>query len=691
MTEPRTTTAERELRHEAAQPVYKRLQADSKRAPRLEPFLTTIKARLFDRDFNVSALWRDHKVTDKNASQWFAPLRTTPKAYLTDCRLSVAVRLLTHTNLKIPRIIALTGYTQAAFWDAFKEWSGGRTPGKYRKNPDPDPDPWRDPIDLSKVQAALEGRLGRQEGLALCRRLHERLLDVLEPDMSELLRLVDNAQATADHEAALRLLEQAAKHPDRGAYQEAIDGRIAVATHCRGTVLILEGHVDRAFDDLNLASRCYAQAGLLEPELEKRRRRLESQVPCATDQALASALCPDCRRALVLDVGESLRGHLRRALDLVPLDLPWFDVCCDDCYAVTWGAFDSARRALLTDANQAWWLGKHVDLGATEAPASVGRVIAALAEVDSLKWGSQGERLKMCQIAVTNAQSLGRPELLLVTKFWRGVVYTALADFAAARENLLWNPGSEESPWLRALHEGFMGALEHATANYEEALARLQSAAGIYRSLDPHRAGMAIYEQGRAQVGSHEFEEGIVLCHRALRFFDERRDSFPSRVAVPMTLATALARLGRLEQSTNELSQCSYDRVAFPAVAAVEVFITGCIATMAGKAQEALLAYEDAKRRFERLGNLVFAGLTATCSVEPYCVLGNRDLAISATAQAAQFFEKIGCPRETLVALEKLRALLAEGASARKVAAATRRLATLHGGWLPPESHLPPG
>lgn len=680
------TVMELDLRKRAAKPVFSRLEDDCSRAPTLAPYLKTIQKRLFDPEFNISALCRDHGVKRLNAKEWRALLGANPKGYLTDCRLSVAARLLLHTDLDANRIATLVGYSSPApFWSAFKPWSGDRTPGQYRENPDQDPHAWPTAMDLSGSYAVLHVPMDRKERLELC----QHLLDVTDCDVSELLTLADTAQDTADHEAAIRLLEHAAKHPDRGTYQAAIDGRIALANHCRGTVRTLEGDVDRAYDDLDLAGGWYAQAGVLEPGLEKRRRRLETQVSCTTDNALTSALCPDCRRALMADVGESLRWHLRHALDPVPLDLPWFDVCCDSCYQVTWKALKRARQVLMSDAYHACWLAANVDLGDLAAPASVGRIIAALDEVDSLKWASQEDRLKMCDVALGAAEAVQRPELLLVTRFWRGAVYSALAEFAEARKNLLWKPGRDASPWLRALHEGFMGALEYATTNYEVALDRLQSAAGIYQGLDPHCAGMAIYEQGCLLVDSYEFDEGIALCRRAVRFFDERRDAFPSRVAVPMTVATAMAQLGRLEESTMELNQLCYDRVAYPAVAAVEVFNTGCIAILAGKAREALSAYEDAKRRFERLGNLVFAGLTATCSVEPYCVLGNRDLAISATTQAAQFFEKIGCPRETLAALEKLRALLAEGASARKVAATARRLASRHGGWLPPESHLP--
>lgn len=82
----------------------------------------------------------------------------------------------------------------------------------------------------------------------------------------------------------------------------------------------------------------------------RRRRRPPRQIPCDTDGSLLAALCPECRRALVQDAGETVRRHLRRALEPVPLDLDWFSSCCDECYRVFWKAVSLARHGLLHDA-----------------------------------------------------------------------------------------------------------------------------------------------------------------------------------------------------------------------------------------------------------------------------------------------------------------------------------------------------
>jgi len=690
MPETTSTAAERELRRVAAEPVYRRLAADSQRVPALAPFLATMEERLFDHAFNISALWRAHDIDcRRGASERFGPLGSSPSVYLTHCRLSVAARLLAHTGLRIPRIRELCGYASPApFSKAFKKWSGGRKPSEYRKNPDPDPEPWRPGIDLSKVHAALGAPMARKERLELC----HHLLDVSESDVSELLDLADAALATADYEAALRLLELAAKRPDRDAYQAAIDGRIALAAHCRGTVLTVEGDVDRAYGDMGLARACYAQAGVLERDLEKRRRRVESQVSCRTDNALAAALCTDCRRALVLDVGESLRRHLHRALEPVPLDLPWFGVCCDGCYRVVWDAFKLARHGLLNDAYRAFWLATHVDLGDSAAPASVGRVMAALAEVDSFGWASQEDRLKMCDVALSAAETLRQPELLLVARFWRGNVLRALSRFTDARKELNWQGKAVENTWIRALHDRFLGIVEQYTKNTQEAMGLLGHAAGLYQRLDPHIAGLLLNQQGVVECfNRRDFPAAIRSYRQAVPFFDVRRDSRPLRADLPINLAVALARLGDLEQAIAELSHCHYDRSAYPAIAAAEVFTRGCIHLLARRAHKALECFAAARHRFEALGQLVDVALTSTYSVEAHCLLGDHAAAVEAAAVACRLLNAAGCPVDTLEAAAQIRALVAEEVVPTEVVAGVRKLAAKCGGWLPADDHLPEG
>ena len=165
-----------------------------------------------------------------------------------------------------------------------------------------------------------------------------------QPELDDLLAAGDRAQATADYDVALRYLDRAARHPDHGAHQAELDTRLALTLHGRGAIRTFDGDVDRAYVDLDRARGLYTAAGALGPRFERRRRRLESQVAAATDGTLLSTFCPDCRRALVLDVGESVRWHLRHALERVPLDLEWFGVCCDECYRRPTSALANADR-----------------------------------------------------------------------------------------------------------------------------------------------------------------------------------------------------------------------------------------------------------------------------------------------------------------------------------------------------------
>jgi len=338
----------------------------------------------------------------------------------------------------------------------------------------------------------------------------------------------------------------------------------------------------------------------------------------------------------------------------------------------------------LDNAWRAFWLAENVDLEDAAAPPSVGRVIAALAEVDSFRWSSQEDRLKMCEKAFGAAQGVGRPELLLVTRFWRGNVLRSMARFTDARNELKWQGQEIENPWLRALNDRFLGILEQNTNNNQKALGLLESAVELYRVLDPHIGGLVLNQQGVVHFNRRDFVAAFRIYRQAVPFFDERRDSRPLPSAVPINLAVALARHGDLEQASAELCHCRYDRSAYPAIAAAEVFTRGCISLLGGKARDAAELFVEAKRRFEALGQPRDGALAATYSVEAFYALGDRNQGIEAAIAAGRFFEAAGCPRDTLEAVAKIQALLVEeAASVRDVASSARRLAERHGGWLP--------
>jgi len=359
-----------------------------------------------------------------------------------------------------------------------------------------------------------------------------------------------------------------------------------------------------------------------------------------------------------------------------------------NCYQVTWKAFNRARHALMSDAFHAWWLATNVDLGDAAAPASVGRVVAALDEVDSLKLTSQEDRLKRCEIAVNDGQALQNQELLLVTLFWRGNVRRAMLDFQTARDDLRWKPESDANPWLKALFYRFSGLLLQDSANQEEALALLRQATGLYRDLDPHIAALLVAQQATVQVDLYDYAAGIGLYLQALPNLDDRRGIGPPQAGVPLKLAMTFALQGNLDRAQAELDQYHYDRSRYPTVEAIEIFTVGCIALLAGMAKKAAQAFAAAQSRFEEAAQWRNAAVTATYQTEAHCLLGDRDRGAAATVAALRFFEAAGCTPDTIASLEKLKLLVQVG-SAREVAAGARELAAQHGGSLPLISNLP--
>lgn len=119
-------TTEETLRDQAAVPVILRIQADIDGASsRLQPLLKTVKELLFDKSFNVSAIWLKHGIRDRNASSIFRELDTTPRDYILNARMETAERLLLATNVQVHRIARLVGYSNnVSFRKAFRRWKG---------------------------------------------------------------------------------------------------------------------------------------------------------------------------------------------------------------------------------------------------------------------------------------------------------------------------------------------------------------------------------------------------------------------------------------------------------------------------------------------------------------------------------------------------------------------------------------
>ena len=619
------TNADR-LRDRATGPTLARVRADRELVSELlKPVFDTIEARLFDRQLNAAGLCQNCVRSQAVVEAHFArELGTTPLAYLTECRMEIGVALLLDTDLMVFQIAETLGYpsSRGTFSEAFGRWCG-QTPADYRRN------------------------------------------------------------AGAGHTRPAVGLASAADVASRTETIQSLSAELGIASHRRGAEMLWRGELDRAYEDLTRAKCCYASS-----ELPPKLRRLRREIPVnsETDQALLSALCPDCRGRLAGEEGVAVREYLRHALYLVPRDLPWFASCCDDCYRVVWKTFGLARLGLMNDAWQAWWLAAHADLGDREIPPSRGRIIAAFAKIEELVSGDQAERKGYCDLALSDAVALGDPRLEAEARIWMGTTLRGLARLEDAREELQRTASAtRDMPWLKALRIAIMGMLEFQASNYLEALDLLRSAGKIYRPLDPHNAGIQLIHQGGAHFYLEEYAESIRAFQSALSLIDGRRDPVVATCAAPLNLSSAYALLRRPDKAEEELAKCHFDRDAHPGWAATECFNRGAIELLRDRLHSALASLAEAAERFEELHKPLDAVLAVFYSVEAHARLGDRASAIEKTTVALTFFQAAGCTQDAVEALGKLRNLLKEEVmDVARVTAAVRRLARQHaGGWLP--------
>ena len=119
----------------AAQETLERIQHDREKAPaRIKPLLAYLEEHLFDPDLDFNHLKRACGIRDNTLPiQFHTALDLPPYAYIEDCRLETACRLLSHSDLRIWQISELLGYSSIqVFSRAFKRWSGLR-PTAFRK------------------------------------------------------------------------------------------------------------------------------------------------------------------------------------------------------------------------------------------------------------------------------------------------------------------------------------------------------------------------------------------------------------------------------------------------------------------------------------------------------------------------------------------------------------------------------
>jgi len=624
-------------RDQAAQPTLARIREDAAGAGRMAPVVTTIARRLFDRSLNVNELWRVHGVRDhSSAARFTAAVGEPPSVYIARARLEVAARLLVETKLRVWRIAELVGYEVQAFQKAFKAWSGGLTPVSYRQRPP-------------------RASSGEAE----------------DTGSGDPLRCADRALAAAAVETAFGFLARA----EPGSAREA---RMGLAYHCRAAHRLFDGDVDRAYEDLGRARDHYTAADELPARVLRHRRRIA--VPFDTDAALAGALCPDCRRSFVGEVGRTLCHHLRHALERIPLDLPWFSVACDDCYRVVWDAVDRARFGLIEDAFRAWWVSENADIYDRSTPASLGRFIAALVESERLVFKDQEERRRLCKLALEDAKALGSHTLVDEALIYLGNTFRTVGDFDNARK--AFETARDHSPWLAALRAARFGALETAADNFDLALHRLEEAEVLYAPLDPHLVACVLIQKAEAHVGRNAYERALSTLQRCQEPLDDRRDPLMAQAIVPLNRGVSYAGLKRWNEALASIDGCQYDRSVYGTIFATESFSRACLDLENSRPREALRRFEDAQEHFERFHRFEAAALCAAYSIEALTRLDERPRAIERAAVALKFFQACGSGQKTIAALGQLQELLIS-ADTGKVTAFVRALARRHGGWLP--------
>ena len=169
---------------EATAPTLERIRNDRERAPaQIRPLLEYLESHLFDPGLDAKRLKQACGVRDNSLPIYFhQAVSLPPYAYIEDCRMKVACRLLADTDLRVWLIAQRIGYsTLQIFSRAFERWSGVR-PSVYRRLMErrssngeaaaasDTEEPWFRPETVMK---AVLGRLEKHEADELARQLRE--------------------------------------------------------------------------------------------------------------------------------------------------------------------------------------------------------------------------------------------------------------------------------------------------------------------------------------------------------------------------------------------------------------------------------------------------------------------------------------------------------------------------------------
>lgn len=186
--------APRQALSTASVPTLDRVRMDRDQVPnKLKPLLAYIEAHLFDPGLSVNRLKRDCGVRDNSVAIHFhACVGQPPHAYISQCRMEIAARLLHDSELPVWKISELLGFSSIqVFSRAFYRWAQQR-PSTYRRRHRPveraadgsllpprtvrvtADEPTSDGTGLEDFwHRALDGRLHDAEAADLIRRLLE--------------------------------------------------------------------------------------------------------------------------------------------------------------------------------------------------------------------------------------------------------------------------------------------------------------------------------------------------------------------------------------------------------------------------------------------------------------------------------------------------------------------------------------
>ena len=165
----------------AAEKTMERIHADHEKAPpRIKPLLAYLEEHLFEPQLDFNQLKKACNIRDNTIPiQFHTSVGLPPYAYIEDCRLETACRLLRDTDLKVWQITQLLGYSSIqVFSRAFGRWSGMR-PTAYRKKerkkmgtppPPRNADVFTEgdrPIRVETVRKGLQGHLDDDEAFGV--------------------------------------------------------------------------------------------------------------------------------------------------------------------------------------------------------------------------------------------------------------------------------------------------------------------------------------------------------------------------------------------------------------------------------------------------------------------------------------------------------------------------------------------